>query len=312
MKRPIEPSAGRRAARRTAFVALAVLLAAGCAGGPGAAPEHAHDAHDERGPHGGRLFEAEGVRLELAIVEDGIPPEFRAYLYDGAGRAIEPVDGALVVTLDRFGGRRDTIPFAADGEHFHGLRTVEEPHSFTAHIALERGGTRHAWTYAQEEGRVALVPAAVERGGIETGTSGPRAIAVVVATPGEVRLNAERVVQVRPRFPGLLETLDARLGDRVPAGARLARVHSNESLSAYDVLAPMGGTIVSRDVSPGQTVDPGTVLFTIADLSTVWVDFALYPQIAGRVRIGQPVRVRSGAEGAREAPGRVSDRKSVV
>jgi len=300
----------RRAAglSRILFVALAL---GGCGRGPSSAVEAEHadghgDAHTEHGPHGGRLLEADDVRLELLIAEDGIPPEFRAWLYDGKGSPIQPVSGTLTVTLDRFGGRRDSIPFAAEGERFRGLRTVDEPHSFEAHVVLEREGARREWSYEQEEGRLRLVPEAIERGGIEVGRSGPRDIAVEVETPGEVRLNAERVVQVRPRFAGLLEDLGVRLGDRVAAGARIATIQSNESLTAYEVPAPVGGTIISRDVSSGQAVDHETILCTIADLSTVWVDFALYPQLAGRVRVGQSARVRSGSPAAHEATGRVS------
>jgi cobalt-zinc-cadmium efflux system membrane fusion protein len=292
---------------------LLVAFTAGCGGTGGTRGGHEDgeeaghaDTHAERGPRGGRLFVAEGVQLELLIAEDGIPPEFRAYLYDGKGGAIEPVDGTLTVTLDRFGSRRDSIPFSIEGERFRGMRTVVEPHSFAARVVLERGGTRQEWTYEQEEGRIQLVSAAVERGEIETGVSGPRDIAVEVETPGEVRLNAERVVQVRPRFAGILRNLGVRLGDRVARGSRVATIQSNESMTDYEVPAPMAGTVVSRDVSDGQAVDHETILCTIADLNSVWVDFALYPQIAGRVRVGQTARVRSGSMAANEATGRVS------
>lgn len=156
------------------------------------------------------------------------------------------------------------------------------------------------------EGVVRLDPRAVERGGIVAGEAGPREIAVVVETPGEIRLNAEKVVQVRPRFPGILRELHVRLGDVVREGRPFAVVHSNESLTDYEIAAPAGGTIVSREVSSGQAVDHGTVLATIADLSTVWVDFALYPQVAGRVRVDQPVEIRTTAGEAREASGRIA------
>lgn len=153
---------------------------------------------------------------------------------------------------------------------------------------------------------VTLAPEAIARGGIATDAARPRDIEVIVEAPGEVRLNAERVVQMRPRFAGVLSALPVRLGETVSPGQRFATVHSNESLADYDIVAPIRGTVVSRDLSPGQAVTSESVLGTIADLRTVWVDFALYPRIAGQVRVGQAVRIRTGAGGGLEARGRVA------
>jgi cobalt-zinc-cadmium efflux system membrane fusion protein len=152
---------------------------------------------------------------------------------------------------------------------------------------------------------VELSPAAVSSGGIETGAAGPRLIEARVETPGEVRLNAERVVQVRPRFPGVVQRMAKRLGDPVRSGELLAVVHSNESMTDYEIHSPMSGTLVSRDVAEGQAVDHEMVLYTIADLSTVWVDFALYPQYAGQVRRGQGVRIRAQAGNPLQATGTI-------
>jgi cobalt-zinc-cadmium efflux system membrane fusion protein len=295
-----------------ALLALAALAASACSRveGKGGHDDHAegetHAEAFERGPRGGRLFADDAIRLELLIEEEGIPPEFRAYLYAPDGRPITPAQGTLSVVLDRFGGRRDSLAFRAEGDRFRSVRPVVEPHSFAASIVLERDGRRHTWSYEQEEGRVELAPEAVASAGFEVGVAGPRTIEVRVEAPGEVRLNAERVVQVRPRFAGLVRSLSKRLGDAVRPGDLLATVHSNESLSDYTIEAPMAGTVVSRDVAEGQAVDHETVLYTVADLSTVWVDFALYPQIASRVRRGQDVRITSDATASGEAVGTIS------
>ena len=286
-----------------------VLVVAGCGrrepDGHGHEGTHAEHA-EERGPEGGRLFTGDSVRLELVIAEEGIPPEFRAFLYDARGRRLPPSDARLAVVLERFAGRRDSLPFRAEGEFLRSVSSVVEPHSFRAHVLLDRRGRRERWTYEQHEGRVELRPDAVTGGDIATGAAGPRLIEVRVQAPGEVRLNAERVVQIRPRFAGVVQRLTARLGDIVDVGDPLAVVHSNESLTDYEITAPMRGTIVSRDVAAGQGVDHESVLYTIADLSTVWVDFALYPQLAGQVRRGQPVRIRMGSADSLSASGTIS------
>jgi cobalt-zinc-cadmium efflux system membrane fusion protein len=269
-------------------------------------PESAHEEGESRGPQGGRLFKGDGFQLELWIEETGIPPEFRAKLYDGNGEKSAPADGRLTVILERFAGRRDSIGFHVVGDRFQSVRTVKEPHSYNARIALERGGKRHEWTFEQQEGRVELVPAAVASAGIQSGTAGPRLIEVHVETTGEIRLNAERVIQVRPRFPGVVQQLEKRLGDTVRPDELLAVIHSNESLTDYEIRATMSGTVVSREVAVGQTADHETVLYTIADLSTVWADVALYPQIAGQVRRGQRVRIRAAAGDTVQTTGTLS------
>jgi len=298
-----------RAFRLVVALATALVVAAGCA-----KPAPEEDAHgaieaahaEERGPQGGRLFSGDSIRLELVIAEDGIPPEFRAFLYDSHNKSLPPSDTRLAVVLERFAGRRDSLPFRAESEFLRSLGSVAEPHSFKAHVLLDWRGRRQTWTYEQHEGRVELRPEAVIGGEIETGVAGPRAIEVRVQTPGEVRLNAERVVQIRPRFPGVVQSLSGRLGDIVGAGDRLAVVHSNESLTDYEIVSPMRGTIVAREVAIGQGVDHESVLYTIADLSTVWVDFALFPQIASQVRRGQAVRIRMGSGDSLVAAGTIS------
>ena len=268
--------------------------------------EHEEAEHAERGPHGGRVLEDDAIRLELMIEEgEGIEPHFRAFLYEKDGKPLL-AEGTLHVILTRFGGRRDSIPLVPEGDRFRASRPVEEPHSYQAVVTLDRKARRHQWTFEQVEFRVQLSPEAVKASGIEIAAAGPRRIEVRVESPGEIRLNAERAIQVRPRFPGIVRELSQRLGDHVRPGDLLATIHSNESLSDYEIRASLAGTVVSRDVALGQAVDHETVLYTIADLSTVWADFALYPQLARDVRKGQEVRIRAAAGEPIQAIGRVS------
>lgn len=295
----------RRFGSAAAVAAIAVALW-GLSSCSRSQPEHAHEEGEDRGPQGGRLFKDDGLQLELWIEETGIPPEFRAKLYDADGKEMGPANGRLAVILGRFAGRRDSIGFRVEGDRFRSVRSVEEPHSYDARVVLERGGKRHEWAFEQREGRVELVPEAVASAGLLVGTAGPRLIDVTVETTGEIRLNAERVIQVRPRFPGVVQALEKRLGDTVGAGDLLAVIHGNESLTDYEIRATMSGTVVSREVAVGQTADHETVLYTIADLSTVWADVALYQQIAGQVRRGQRVRIRAAAGDSLEETGTLS------
>ncbi len=256
--------------------------------------EGAHEGEMARGSHGGRLFEAEGTRLELVIVEEGEEgPRYDAWLSDVRGGAKPPGDADLKLELRRLGGRPETVTFVPEGERLRSRETVDEPHAFSARASLTTAGKRHEWTFEETEGRIELAPEAIRGAGIDTAKAGPASIEVTVEAPGEVRMNAERVVQVRPRFPGLVREMRKRLGDPVRRGEVLAQVHSNESLSNYAITASLGGTIVSQDVAMGQSVDHESILYTVADLSTVWVDFPIYSQNAGLIRTGLRVHVRS-------------------
>ena len=138
-----------------------------------------------------------------------------------------------------------------------------------------------------------LAPEAIQGADIDTALAGPGTIEVAIDAPGEVRMNAERVVQVRPRFAGEVRAMRKRLGDAVRKGEVLAEIHSNESLSEYPIVASQSGTIVSQDAAVGQEVDHESLLYTLADLSTVWVDFPIYTQNTGVIRPGLTVRVRT-------------------
>jgi cobalt-zinc-cadmium efflux system membrane fusion protein len=73
-------------------------------------------------------------------------------------------------------------------------------------------------------------------------------------------------------------TIDA-LQTHEPADARIA------------LRSPIAGVVVDRQISPGQYVaaGSGTPLYTIADVSTVWIVGTLSERAAPRVKRGQPV-----------------------
>jgi cobalt-zinc-cadmium efflux system membrane fusion protein len=73
----------------------------------------------------------------------------------------------------------------------------------------------------------------------------------------------------------------------------LAVVESNESMQAYSVITQFDGTVIEKHAAVGETVSDREELFTVADLSTVWVDFQAYRQDFPRLRRGQRVRVEA-------------------
>ena len=140
---------------------------------------------------------------------------------------------------------------------------------------------------------VELSDAAIRSAEIVVDTAGARQIEVTIELPGEIKLNAERSVDVRPTYGGRVVSLRAALGSAVARGESLGVIYSNESLSEYALFAPMAGTVVARAANPGAVVDHESVLYTVADLSSVWLDFPIYVQHLGRIHRGQRVHVRT-------------------
>ena len=57
------------------------------------------------------------------------------------------------------------------------------------------------------------------------------------------------------------------------------------------IRAPGGGVIMQREVTPGSSVNPGDSLFTISDLSQVWVMAEVEEKRLSELRPGAPVEV---------------------
>ncbi len=66
---------------------------------------------------------------------------------------------------------------------------------------------------------------------------------------------------------------------------------SDETFSVYELRAPFAATIVDKHVSIGELVDPSNEVFTLADLSSVWVDIRVYQKDLHHVHTGQLVRI---------------------
>ena len=59
--------------------------------------------------------------------------------------------------------------------------------------------------------------------------------------------------------------------------------------------APFRGEVIDRKATIGEVVDPNKILFTVADLSTVWVRADFPEQQAGRLKTGLTIEVRVSA-----------------
>ncbi len=150
---------------------------------------------------------------------------------------------------------------------------------------------------------IKLTPEQIEAADIGLASAGPASIRETLPLYGVIAPNAERVREVVARFPGLIHSVGKKVGDSVRQGETLASIESNESLQSYALRSPLAGVVTMRSANPGEQ-SGDKMLFTVADLSTVWVELSLFPRDVAKVRVGQSVRVKSSDAGL-EAQGKV-------
>lgn len=57
------------------------------------------------------------------------------------------------------------------------------------------------------------------------------------------------------------------------------------------IRAPFAGVVIKAQTAPGDVFDADQELFSIADLSHVWVQAEVYEQDLGRIKVGQPAAI---------------------
>jgi cobalt-zinc-cadmium efflux system membrane fusion protein len=282
-----------RPALRTIGMAALLVLAAGCGSREESEAGHAVASAEEfeRGPHRGRMLRDGNFALELTIFEEGVPPEYRVYAYEG-DEPLPPQGIELQVELGRLGGRKDRFAFRPEADFLRGDGVVAEPHSFDVKVTARRGGKTSTWSFASYEGRVQILAEAAEAAGIEVETAGPAPIREQLALTGVIQPNPARIARVRARFPGIVQQLRKAQGDAVGDGEVIARVQSNESLRNYAVTSPIRGTVLARSAAEGEATGEEP-LYVIGDLSSVWAGLDEVGRAEGTVAALSPVTTHS-------------------
>ncbi|MES2343015.1 MAG: efflux RND transporter periplasmic adaptor subunit [Pseudomonadota bacterium] len=281
--------------RALAGLLLACGLLTACGDAPASRAEggeHAAPTGDyERGPHRGRLLRDGEFAVEMTIFEDGVEPEFHVYLYR-KDKPLDPRQAQVSVELTRLGGRVDRYAFAPVEDYLRGAGVVVEPHSFDVKVRAAEGGRSHQWTYPSYEGRTTISAQAAQAGGVRTEVAGPAMIGELIDMAGRVEITPEGKAEVRAWYPGRILMLRGELGQSVRRGQSMARVESSHSLQAYTIPAPISGVIVEKAANVGG-VAGDQPLFVVADPTQLHAEFFVYPRDAERIRVGQPVEVRS-------------------
>lgn len=283
------------------FLILGLVFALAACGARESADEHGHGHDDhaeteaEKGAHNGRLLRQGGLTVELAIFEDGVPPEYRAWLYRD-GKPLPPEAGSVEVVLTRLGGVTDTHRFAARGDYLVGSGVVYEPHSFDVEVRVQVDGQSARWTYESYEGRTRIAADIATQAGIRVAAAGPGVIRDEHELQGLLTPIEGRHARLAARFPGPIRSITVGVGDAVRQGQTLATVESNVSLAPYTVTSPIDGVVLARSATVGEVAGESP-LFEIADLSALWVDVHLFGGDAQHIVAGLPIEVTRLSDG---------------
>jgi membrane fusion protein, heavy metal efflux system len=102
-----------------------------------------------------------------------------------------------------------------------------------------------------------------------------------------------------------------RAQESVVAGlaARLRRFGTDpdrEGPPVSAIGAPIAGIVIGVAAAPGEVIEAGAELFTVADISMVWVQAEVYEKDLGLIRTGQTAAVQIDTYADRQFPARVA------
>jgi cobalt-zinc-cadmium efflux system membrane fusion protein len=262
---------------------------------PTAEAEPGAPADFERGPHNGRLLRNGNFSLEITVFETGVPPEFRLYAFvDNA--PVDPQQVQATLSVSRLGGEVNRFAFQPQQDFLRANGVVHEPHSFDVAVSANYGGAAHDWSYESYEGRTTIAQSAADAAGVKTERAGKAVLEESITIAGRIELQPQGKSEVRAWYPGRILDMGKIIGDRVQKGEIVARVESSSSLQAYPIPAPMSGVVTERRANVGD-IAGDQALYVISDTTKVHAELFMFPGDAERVRVGQPVEIRSVSGG---------------
>ena len=84
---------------------------------------------------------------------------------------------------------------------------------------------------------------------------------------------------------------------------------SAQSVKDLSVPVPLSGVILTKNYEPGEYVNAGASIATVADLSDCWVKVYVSPEELGRLRLGQCADVSIDGAPNQVRPGRIKEIK---
>ena len=128
----------------------------------------------------------------------------------------------------------------------------------------------------------------------------------VLARRNAKELSQSTVPGVASGVASLLDSTKDRMGQWNIPEKEIARLESTgEVVDALEIDSPVSGYITERNALPNLAVQPDTRLYTVANLSVVWVLAQVFQNDLSRVRVGAPALLTVDSYPGRVFRGRV-------
>ena len=111
------------------------------------------------------------------------------------------------------------------------------------------------------------------------------------------RLNADNIIPEKDYLRARAEHEKARASLRAAADKLRMMGVAPEKLSGsvFPLTAPFAGTVIEKKAALGELAQPDASLFTVADLSTLWIESDLFEKDLGKVKVGAQASVTVSA-----------------
>src|SRR5436853_2662234 len=114
----------------------------------------------------------------------------------------------------------------------------------------------------------------------------------LLALKAQAQLNGSPLPEARQEAAALVVSARERLRLWNLTDEQIAAIERQGNAErVLAVYAPSSGIVLKRQALPGNYVEPGTTLYELADLSTVWINGDIYESEITSVRLNQPAEV---------------------
>lgn len=129
----------------------------------------------------------------------------------------------------------------------------------------------------------------------------------LLALKTQRQLTASPLTEVKANAASLVAGARERLRLWDLTEAQLATLERRGiAMPVLTVYAPSSGIVLKREALPGTYVEPGTTLYEVADLSTVWISAEIYESEVAAVKLNQSVSVTFAAYSGETFLGKVA------